>query len=55
VLVKGNQRLRADTVMIEELRGDARILGRDHVDASQHFERAQRDVLQVTDRRGDYI
>jgi hypothetical protein len=35
--------------------GDARVFGCNQVNPGEHVERAQRDVAQVSERRGDDI
>jgi hypothetical protein len=42
-------------VRIEQALAVARILGRDHVHRGEHGERAQRDVMQVPERRRHHI
>ena len=54
VLVIADQ-ARLDAVMAEQLQGLARIFAGDQVDFFEHAQRAQRDVFQVADRRGDEI
>src|SRR2546426_3092580 len=49
------QMLRADVVLAEEQLGMPGVLARDHVDLPEDPQRAQRDVLQVADRRGDEV
>ena len=41
--------------MLEQLSGAARVFGGDHVALAQDAQRAQRDVLQVDNRRGDEV
>ncbi len=41
--------------MFEQLPGMPRVLGGDHVALAQDAQRAQRDVLQVANRRGDEV
>ena len=41
--------------MPEQLPGAARVLGGHHVALAQHAQRAQRDVLQVANRRGHEV
>ena len=55
VLVKRDEFLARDAVMIEKPRHDARVFGGDRRNFPEHFERPQGDVLQVTDRRSHYI
>ena len=54
VLVQGNERC-ADAVMRRQQSGNARVLGGDDVDLTQHIECAKRDVAQVSDRRRHHI
>ncbi len=46
---------RRDPVVAEQHARHARVLGRDHVDAPEDVERAQRQVAEISDRRGDHI
>jgi len=39
----------------EQMRGDARVLGGNDIDALEQVERAQGDVRQITNGRRDYI
>ena len=55
VLVQRDQLLRGDSVVVEELRSDPRVFGRDYIDVSENFQRAKSQVFQVTDGCGDYI
>ena len=55
MLVHRHQPVRADAVMRQQMRGVARVLRRDHVRRRQHIQRAQGDVTQITNRRGNYI
>ncbi len=45
----------ADAVVREQYPGHARVLRRDDIDLRQNVERAQGDVAQIPDRRGDHI
>ena len=54
VLVQGGQ-LRRDPVMREQTARVARVLGEHDVDGAERGDRAQRDVAQITDRRGHHI
>jgi hypothetical protein len=45
----------ADPVVIKELAAPARILARNHVGGGQDFERAEGNVAQIADRRGDQV
>ena len=46
---------RADVEVVEQLLGLARVLAGNFVDRAQHAQRAQGDVFQVADGRGDEI
>ena len=46
---------RRDPVVAEQHARHARVLGGDHVDAPEDVERAQRQVAEISDRRGDHI
>ena len=48
------QRL-GDAEMFEQLAGMPRVLGGDDVTLAQDAERAERDVLEVANRRGDEV
>ena len=48
------QRL-GNSEMLQQLSGVPRVLGRHHVALLERAQRAQRDVLQVADRRGDQV
>ena len=48
------QRL-AETEMFQQLPGSPRVLRRDHVAVFEGPQSAQRDVLQIADRRGDQV
>ncbi len=54
MLVVGHQR-RADAVALGQLAGDAGILAGDAVGRRQGFQRAQADVAEIADRRGNEI
>ena len=54
VLVEAEQ-LRPDAMVRNQDGGHPRVFGGDHVDLSEDVERAQRDVAQIPDRRGDHI
>ena len=41
--------------MLEQLSGAARVLGGNHIALAQDAERAERDVLQVANRRGNEV
>ena len=41
--------------MVEQFSRDARVLAGDQIGGGQHFQRAQRDVAQVSDRRRHQI
>ena len=49
--VQGQHRF-GDTEVIEQASAVARILREDAVDATQYLDRAQCNVVQITDRRG---
>ena len=49
------QKRSGDSEMLEQLPGAARVLGGDHVALAQDAQRAERDVLQVANRRGDEV
>ena len=44
-----------EPVGIEQTLAVARIFGCDHVDRAEHGERAQRHVMQITERRRHHI
>ena len=44
-----------DSVVPQQNRRYARVLRRDDIGAAEHVERPQRDVAQITERRGDHI
>ena len=44
-----------DAEMLQQLPGAPRVLRRHHVALLERAQRAQRDVLQVADRRGDQV
>ena len=54
VLMHGDQ-LGADGEMIEQAGGVAGVLGGDSIDAAQDFQRAQGNVLQISNWCGNYI
>jgi hypothetical protein len=54
VLVIADHRL-GDLKVIQQLARLAGVFAGHHVALAQHAHSAQRDVLQVADRRGDYI
>jgi hypothetical protein len=54
VLVQGDRAGR-DAEVAQQNRRDARVLGGDHVHASEDIERAQAHVAQVTERSGNHI
>ena len=45
----------ADAVAAEQHAGDARVLCGDDIGAGQDFERAQRDIAEIADRRRDEV
>ena len=55
VVLVQRQQPRGNAVVPEQMRGDARVLGGDDIDALEHVERAQGDVRQITNGRRDYI
>ena len=54
VFVITNERL-SNLEMLQQISGMPRIFGRDNVDRFQHLERAQRDVIEIADRRRDHV
>ena len=54
VFVVGRKRSRYP-VAFDEFAGNAGILAGDHISAREHLERAQSDVTEISDRRGDQI
>ena len=52
VLVVAHEGFR-DSEMPEQMAAVPRVLARDEVRALEHFERAQRDVAEIADGRGD--
>ena len=54
VFVQGEQ-LARDSMPVEQLGGDPRVLGENHIGPRKHRKRAQGHVLHVTDGRGHHI
>jgi hypothetical protein len=54
VFVHGHQ-LAGNAVTVQQADRDPGVLGGNDIHRFQHLQRAQGDVAEITDRRGDYI